>query len=233
MRYLILLCSLLLAYSCTHKSENAEIAKYADQFHHDEFLLKGDYHWAFQLMGGTQQSVHHFYPDSITYSMEGRVYSTDYTMQKLSYDQSNNKWIGHDGNGVVYVLFFKDKTEHSITIYKRKCKTAGIKEAIEFGVPKADATEDHGWNVYAYNIPDQKDVLAVHGTYWNNDHTLSITDSLVVLNDKSFAKLSYHKGERRWVGKNDSTYLQIFFQDLADHEEMYFAVGKHQDLEKM
>ncbi|MEM1319509.1 MAG: hypothetical protein AAGG75_04590, partial [Bacteroidota bacterium] len=46
-------------------------------------------------------------------------------------------------------------------------------------------------------------------------------------------KLSYHKGERRWVGKNDSTYLQIFFQDLADHEEMYFAVGKHQDLEKM
>ncbi|MEM9920664.1 MAG: hypothetical protein AAF990_21380 [Bacteroidota bacterium] len=232
MRYLFCLCTLSLLFSCTHKSTNDEVAKYKAQFQQDEFELEGTYHWDFQLMGGTQHSIHTLYADSITYSMKGKVYSTEYTMQKLSFDKTNNKWIGRDENGIIYVLFFKGKTDQSLTIYKHKCKKNGLQEALAFDVPKPDATEDHGWNIYSLDKPDERDVLAVQGIFKSDAHTLTLADGQVSLDEQSFSKLSYHAGERRWVGQQDSTYLQVFFKDFDDGEKLYVSASKHEDLEK-
>ncbi|MEM8896811.1 MAG: hypothetical protein AAGC85_01845 [Bacteroidota bacterium] len=227
-----LLTTLMVLNACSHKSSQEEIAAVEDQFTQDEFSLTGDYHWSFQLMGGTQHSVHTFFADSIDYTMEGKVYSTDYTMKKLSFDQTRQKWIGRDENGFVYVLFFKEQTDSTLTIYKRKCKANGIEEALSFSFPEANATEDHGWNVYTYSHADVRDVLPISGTFHYDAIKLDITDSLVVLDEKEFRRLSYHQGERRWVGEHDTTYLQIFFEEAENDQELSLSVAIHTDLEK-
>ncbi|MEM9675423.1 MAG: hypothetical protein AAF992_22720 [Bacteroidota bacterium] len=208
---LVLFGGLVLA-SCAYKNTAEETQKFASQLVSDPFSLTGDYHWTFQLMGGTQNSVHTFYPDSITYSMDGRVYATDYTMRKLSYDQSINKWIGEDEDSIVYVLFFRDLTDTTLTLYKHKCSTSGLAEAVEFELPPPDATEDHGWNVYAHSATDEADRLPVAGTYSAPTESLVISDSIVILNNKPFSRLSYHAGERRWVGQAIVFFCKFSFE---------------------
>lgn len=232
MKYSIFIVMLSILFSCTHQSTQEEVSKFSNQFHNDEFDLRGNYNWEFQLMGSKQLSTHNFFADSITYSMEGKVYSTVYTMEKLSYDKSNNKWIGRDQHGVVYVLFFKDQTDSTVTIYKRKCKTNGIEEAVNFGTPEANATDDHGWNVYAFNQADTQDILPVNGNYADGKDQVQLTDSLVVFRGQKFSKLSYHHGERRWVGQGDTTFLQVFLEDVSNPNLLKLSFVEYNDLEK-
>ncbi len=161
--------------SCTHKNTDEQTRKLAGLLVNDSLPLAGSYYWNFQLMGGTQRSRHSFYEDSIGYMMEGNVYSTQYTMKKLSYDQDNNKWIGQDGNGVVYVLFFKNFTGSTVDIYKHKCKKNGLEEAISFEKPVDHATEDHGWNIYSKDPDDAEDILAIKGNFSHANNLLVLT----------------------------------------------------------
>ena len=224
--------SMLFLMSCSYRNSEQETSKYADRFSHDEVSLSGAYYWSFQLMGGKQLSTHTFYADSIVYSMEGKVYSTDYTMRKLSYEAATGKWIGEDADNVVYVLFFRDKTDSTVTIYKRKCDEAGLREAINFGVPAHDATDDHGWNLYALEDDGKEDVLPIVGKYTTKDKlSIDLTDRVIVYNNRAFEKLSYHSGERRWVGKGDKAYLQVFFQDLKADNDLLLDVSLYNDLE--
>ncbi|MEM6526084.1 MAG: hypothetical protein AAGF85_10100 [Bacteroidota bacterium] len=219
--------------SCTHRNTDDQTRKYADLLVKDNLELTGDYYWNFQLMGGTQRSKHSFYRDSIVYKMEGKVYSTDYTMQKLSYDIASNKWIGQDEQGIVYVLFFKYVTDSTISIYKHKCKTKGLEEALSFKIPDADATTDHGWNTYMLALEDEEDILTIRGNFFSGNNSLALSDRMVVYNGKTFEKLSYHLGERRWVGKaNDNVYLQLFFSSIEKLDSLAISVGIFADLEK-
>ncbi len=114
----------------------------------EPFEYRGKYVWNFKILFTKQTSIHTFFEDRIEYEMKGKIYSTAYTMKKISYDKKSNKWIGKDEKENVYVLFFKDKTPNSVTIYKHKCKDGGLQEAKEFQKPASDTKEDHGWNVY-------------------------------------------------------------------------------------
>lgn len=114
----------------------------------DPFEYRGTYVWNFKILFTKQTSIHTFFEDKIEYEMKGKIYSTKYTMKKISYDKKINKWIGKDEKENVYVLFFRDKTANSVTIYKHKCKEGGLQEAKEFQKSALDTKEDHGWNVY-------------------------------------------------------------------------------------
>lgn len=232
MKYFFYISAITLLISCAHKSSTDEVKRFKEQFQSDKFSVRGDYHWNFQLMGDTQHSVHTFYEDSISYSMKGKVYSTHYSMFKLSFNETNNKWIGRDEDGIVYVLFFKDKTDSTLTIYKHKCKNNGVEEAIKFDLPPPNATEDHGWNVYTLGKDDEIDRLAIQGHFTNGEHTINIEDRQILYDNKSFSKLSYHEGERRWVGRKDSSFLQVFFKDLNGGGELLLSAKVHNDLEK-
>ncbi|MEM9363994.1 MAG: hypothetical protein AAGA43_15240 [Bacteroidota bacterium] len=224
--------SILLVTSCAHKNSKAETNKYAAQFKEDNFTYSGEYVWAFNLMG-EQVSTHKFYPDSIAYTMDGKVYSTDYTMKKLSYEKEKDKWIGEDGNGIIYVLFFKEKTDSTLTIYKHKCKTNGLEEALNFDIPAADATDDHGWNVYALNGNDTRDVLPIMGRFANLNNEIFISDSLVRFNQKNTKKISFHSGERRWVGKFNDSYLQVFFTSFEVKDSIRLSATWFTDVQAM
>lgn len=230
--YKIALSVLLLA-SCTHKINKEETSEFSDRLENDGFDYAGTYSWSFNLMGSEQISTHRLYQDSISYSMTGKVYSTDYTMKKLSYEKKKGKWIGVDKDGVVYVLFFKEKMDSTFTLYKRKCKNNGLEEAINFDVPAPDATDDHGWNVYTLGKMDAEDVLGFNGDFVGAEHKVSLTDSLIVFDNTPFQKLSYHSGERRWVGKHETRYLQVFFKDFKDNDDttVFLSIEEHPELE--
>lgn len=118
--------------------------------------MSGHYVWNFEIPGvGNQESHLVFYTDSIGYVMAGPAYSTNYMMNALRYTETGEerRWIGLgkggsiSKDGVHFVLFFKDITDSTVTIYKRECKE-GQNEAENFAYPQPDATSDHGWNVY-------------------------------------------------------------------------------------
>ncbi|MEM6805915.1 MAG: hypothetical protein AAF696_31250, partial [Bacteroidota bacterium] len=165
MKHLLYYSTILLTACNSHKNTAEQTAALSDQFVHDAFSIRGDYHWSFQLMGTRQHSLHNFHSEYIDYEMEGKVYSTKYRMKKLSYEAAQQKWIGEDEEGNVYVLFFKGATDSTLIIYKRKCKNGGLAEALEFEFPAADATDDHGWNVYSAAQKDQADMLPISGNY--------------------------------------------------------------------
>ncbi len=225
-----LLLLVFLGAACTHRNSPEETAQYRDQFTADPFPHTGTYHWTFQLMGSPQESIHTFYADSIGYRMTGQVYATDYTMQRLSYDQQAAKWIGEDGEGVVYVLFFKEKTDSSLTIYKHKCKSGGLAEALAFARPRADETADHGWNVYSREGYTREDQLPLVGNFSNAHRRLQLSDSLVRLGERQYEKMSFHAGERRWVGQDAGEYLQVFFERLDPPDSLRVAVQTSADL---
>lgn len=116
--------------------------------------FSGKYIWSFSIpLMGTQKSTHVFYADSVFYKMEGQVYNTSYMQLLHSYDTTQHKLIsiGRGGsipkNGVYFVMFFKDITDTSVSIYKHECSN-GESEALNFQRPADNATADYGWNVY-------------------------------------------------------------------------------------
>lgn len=228
-----ILTIVLLLLSCAHKNSKEETNKYLDQLKTDVFEYKGNYVWTFNLMGSEQTSTHTLYKDSISYTMTGKVYATNYTMKKLSYEKDKGKWIGEDENRIVYVLFFKEKTDNTLTIYKHKCKTNGLEEALKFDVPAPDATDDHGWNIYALNGNDTRDVLPISGSFVNPESKIIISDSILTYDEKGVQKISFHLGERRWVGKYQDQYLQVFFKNLEVQDSVQLSTTWFTDAQAM
>ena len=233
MKPLQILTILLLLTSCAHRNSKEETRKFSDQLKEDIFVYRGNYEWAFNLMGGEQVSTHTFFPDSIRYTMAGKVYSTTYTMKKLSYEKEKEKWIGEDESGIVYVLFFKEKTDNTLTLYKHKCKATGLEEALSLGIPAPAATTDHGWNVYALNGKDIKDVLSIFGHFSHAEDIISVSDSIFEIDEKKVRKMSFHTGERRWVGQYQDQYLQVFFKNLEGEDFIELSTTWSNDLEAL
>ena len=129
------------------RSDNTDDPRRTTPPRNDPFPLRGTYTWTFQIPAyGTQVSTNIFSADSVEYDMAGKAYSVHYMLYKETYDAEEGRWIGRTGNDIYYVIFFKDQTDTSVTIYKHKC--ANREEAYTFPIPAPDAEDDHGWNVY-------------------------------------------------------------------------------------
>jgi hypothetical protein len=232
-RYILVSLFALQLFSCSHKTTNKEVLESKTSFVQDNFLYQGKYHWSFNIMGTKQKSYHQFFKDRIEYKMTGKVYSTDYSMKKLSFDKKNNKWIGMDDEGIIYVLFFKDYNNNSVQIYKHKCKK-GIQEALEFQTPALNTTKDHGWNVFVSDENNQKEeVLQLSSEFKCGSNSLILSDSEVNWNNKIYTKMSFHKGERRWVGKHKDEYILLFLNALQKTDSLQISINTFTDLEKL
>lgn len=185
---------------------------FPEQLKDDPLPLSGKYGWQFYLGPAKQVSTHNFLPDKINYQMTGKVYSTDYLMHQLSYDDTQKKWIG-TADGVVYVLFFKDINHNTITLYKHKCKN-GLAEAVNFASPADDATADHGWNVYTREgVQAQEDDLPLSGVYKDiSNQSINLSDDTVTWQGTTYQKMTHHTGEKRWVGQQGEEFLLMFYE---------------------
>lgn len=233
MKHFSLFLILLQLSACAYKSTNEDVENYKHALKHDEFSLTGSFSWSFDLMGGTQLSTHTFSKDEIHYKMEGLVHNAEYSLHKLSYSMETHKWIGESPDHIVYVLFFKDETDSTIAVYKHKCKAKGLEEAINFGLPAADATDDHGWNTYTRKGAQYVDRLPINGTFSHAQEKVSISDPTIIYQAKQIEKMSFHTGERRWVGKYQDRYLLVFFQSLEQAAPLRLALSWHDDLEAL
>lgn len=222
-----------------YKSENivkntpSVTQQFSGQLKHDPFPLRETYQWRFFLGPVEQISTHMFFPSYIDYRMRGKVHSTDYRMNQLSYDAEQKKWIGETKDGLVYVMFFQEIDQHNISIYKRKCKT-GLSEAIAFQRPPADATADHGWNTYTLQgAKAPEDLLPLSGNYKNAQQTISLSDPSIKWQGKTYQKLTHHLGEKRWVGQLDDSYLLLFYElPESDQAPLSLSIQSFSDIEQ-
>lgn len=120
----------------------------------EKLPFSGTYEWSFEIPNqGMQTLTYSFYPYAIQTKMEGRAFSTEYTQVLVSYDPLDNRviTIGRGGteskDNVYQVMFFKDITDSTMTIYKHDSKS-GLKEAQDFAYPDPDTDKDHGWITY-------------------------------------------------------------------------------------
>lgn len=234
------------------KQTKQSVVKSTNTFHtkNDDFDLTGEYIWTFYLGPIKQTSIHVLANDFIDYRMRGKAHSTNYRMHKISYDNTQKKWIGKADDDVVYVLFFKvtQNANKQITIYKHKCANKGdegIKEALDFAYPNDNATADHGWNIYSKKDTNEpQDILPLAGNFVSKQNqgtkatqNITISDSQIILSDKTYQKLTHHFGERRWVGQFKDDYLVMFYEDIADktdetNKNVSLSLKHYTDMEK-
>ncbi len=209
--------------------------KLSKHFKHDAFPVHGTFHWTFYLGPVKQISTHVFADTHIDYRMRGKVHSTDYRMNKLSYDATEKKWLGQTPEGVVYALFFKTIDDIIIVLYKHKCAKNGLAECLAMQRPADDETKEHGWNTYTREgIAESHDQLPFSGTFITQSDTnqvLTISDEKAKWQGKIYEKLTHHLGERRWVGQSDGHYLVIFYRHGEKSPNFTFAIHRVDDVE--
>ncbi|MBS9774681.1 MAG: HmuY family protein [Tenacibaculum sp.] len=100
----------------------------------------------------TQKATYTISEDKINYKMGGGFAKTDYDIKKEYYSKEENRWIGYRADTKeYYVIFLKDVTKSSITLYKKV--VASVEEGKKELVPAENDKENHGWNTYTtYNI---------------------------------------------------------------------------------
>ncbi len=204
-------------------------------FKHDAFPVRGTFHWTFYLGPVKQVSTHIFADNHIDYRMRGKVHSTDYRMNQLSYNADQKRWIGETPEGVVYALFFKTIADDKIVLYKHKCAENGLAECLAMQRPADDETKDHGWNTYTREgIAESQKPLPFSGTFVAQNDTeqvLSISDKKARWQGSSYEKLTHHPGERRWVGQADGKYLVVFYRYEEKSPDFAFAIHRVDDVE--
>ncbi|MEL7120274.1 MAG: hypothetical protein AAFO07_12560 [Bacteroidota bacterium] len=84
--------------------------------------------------------------ESIRYTLDGMISDTDYTILKDVYQAEDKRFIGHTKSEQYYLIFFKEVTDNSITIYKQK--VANVEEGMKVAIPAADTKANYGWNTY-------------------------------------------------------------------------------------
>jgi len=83
--------------------------------------------------------------DKIEYKMKGSM-SIEYTIKMDKFIVKDNRWIGKDGDQQ-YVIFVKNITKDSISLFKQKVKN--LDEATSMSFPSdTQRSQFTSWNVY-------------------------------------------------------------------------------------
>lgn len=100
----------------------------------------------FEVTGTTQTASYIISKDAIEYKLSGGIFSTNYTIQKDSYNTTKRQWVGHTTEGKYYVLFFKEIKDNKLSLYKKTVTNQS--EGENSTIPTDTDTDNHGWNTY-------------------------------------------------------------------------------------
>lgn len=106
----------------------------------------GTWSRSFEVTNTTQTATYIMSKNSIEYKLSGGIFSTNYTIQKDSYNTAKRQWVGHTAEGKYYVLFFKEVKDNKLTLYKKPVATKA--EGESSATPTDTDTDNHGWNTY-------------------------------------------------------------------------------------
>lgn len=106
-------------------------------------------HWARQFEVGAKQlhtAEYFIYQDSIRYTLNGPIGKANYLIKRDTFLLETNQFIGHTEENQYYLLFLKNITKDSISIYMQK--TNNVVDALQITIPNDTITQNHGWNTF-------------------------------------------------------------------------------------
>lgn len=113
----------------------------------DEIPFTGEWSRSFEAgPGNTHNASYKIYNDSIRYTIAGTFVNSDYVMLRDTFLLENNRFIGHTESNVYYLIFVKDVSSSSITVYKQE--VASVEEGMSIEVPAANTNENYGWTTF-------------------------------------------------------------------------------------
>ncbi len=96
--------------------------------------------------GNVHTAGYWIYQDSIRYTLTGPVGNADYAMKRDTFLSENNRFIGHTTANQYYLIFVKNVTNDSLSLYKQT--VSNVAEGMTIAVPDDATTANHGWNTY-------------------------------------------------------------------------------------
>lgn len=137
-----ILATALVFVSCNNDDDTP-----TEQNSRDEITFTGTWERQFEPVPGSTHTADYFiYQDSIRYTLTGNLGNADYVMKRDTFLMENNRFVGHTDENQYYLIFVKNLTDDSLTLYKQEVEN--IEEGLSIGVPADDTTENHGWNSY-------------------------------------------------------------------------------------
>lgn len=107
----------------------------------------GTWERQFEAGPGNLHTANYFiYQDSIRYTLAGSIGNADYLMQRDTFLLENHRFIGHTNSNQYYLMFAKNLTNDSITIYKQEINS--LNEGLNINIPSDTTTQNHGWGTY-------------------------------------------------------------------------------------
>ncbi|MEC3906168.1 HmuY family protein [Tamlana sp. 2201CG12-4] len=135
----------------------------------DTILFEGSFSRDFEVQSMTQRATYTISQSKINYDLAGGVAQTNYDTAKEYFSTDDMRWVGYrESKTTYYVIFFKNITENTISLYKKEVKSleAGKSEP----VPDANNTENHGWNTYIKHLPISGKIENLHAPQ-SSDYT--------------------------------------------------------------
>ncbi len=112
-----------------------------------EIPFTGIWERQFEAGPGNLHTVNYFiYQDSIRYTLSGPVGNANYLMQRDTFLIESNRFIGHTNSNQYYLIFTKNVSTDSITIYKQEIND--LAEGLSIDEPSDTTTQNHGWNTF-------------------------------------------------------------------------------------
>lgn len=107
--------------------------------------FRGTWSRTFKAGEHEHQATYEIENEHIRYTLTG-LHTADYEIVRDEFIARENRFVGHDAIGNYYVIFVRDVSDDSLTLYKKK--SIDIDSALAEPVPPIDDAQNHGWNAY-------------------------------------------------------------------------------------
>tara|TARA_B100000809_G_scaffold262125_1_gene312401 strand:+ start:200 stop:649 length:450 start_codon:yes stop_codon:yes gene_type:complete len=112
-----------------------------------EIPYAGIWERQFEAGIGNLHTVNYYiYQDSTRYVLTGAIGNANYLMQRDTFLLDDNRFIGHTNSGQYYLMFVKNVSNDSITLYKQEIND--LEEGMSINMPNDTTTQNHGWSTY-------------------------------------------------------------------------------------
>ena len=137
------LLGIMVLCSCS-KDDDSSIQPPVQQ---ETILFDGNWTRQFEVGSGNLHTVlYSIYQDSIRYTLTGPIGNANYVMIRDAFKSAENRYVGHTPENKFYVMFAKDVSDQSITIYKQE--VSSVDEGLNLPVPSASTSQNYGWNTF-------------------------------------------------------------------------------------
>lgn len=225
---LILVVAML--FGCGQSDVNyTELAKPQLSAFSNAMPFLGKYTRQYNILGEAHTMQLSFDEHNGTLKTTGKFLNQNAMFTTLGYDSQAKRWLGVSDAGSLFVIFWDDANPAQPKIYTRffplknasqKTFLKHLEQVLALKRPTKEDNTFKGWNtVYKGQNAPLNNSLPYLGTFTSispKNHTPKIktftfTHDTLSIDGMDIKQLSYHAGDRRWVGQMGNRYALMFF----------------------